>query len=206
MDQYQRRRQPRPGPRRDRHPQRSHQRPGTVCRHLSQHHPLRTQIRRAESPLELWIENSTVCSVASDVRGWRTIQQVPERQPVEPPRGGTGDRHQRKGARTVARNAGFEERHCGLHLGLGGGQKGSHHLDLIFASGALALDDKPVFDGNLRSESDPQVSVGGARYFTSGVNGISKCRSQKKTPTLRVGVLLCSDLHHCGFLRPKPGR
>ena len=35
----------------------------------------------------------------------------------------------------------------GLHLGLGGGQKGSHHLDLIFASGVLALDDKPVFDG-----------------------------------------------------------
>ncbi len=32
-------------------------------------------------------------------------------------------------------------------LGLGGGQKGSHHLDLIFASGVLALDDKPVFDG-----------------------------------------------------------
>jgi cytochrome c oxidase subunit 3 len=24
---------------------------------------------------------------------------------------------------------------------------GSHHLDLIFASGVLALDDKPVFDG-----------------------------------------------------------
>jgi len=34
-----------------------------------------------------------------------------------------------------------------LHLGLGGGQKGSHHLDLIFSSGVLALDDKPVFDG-----------------------------------------------------------
>ncbi|KVO02814.1 leucyl aminopeptidase [Burkholderia ubonensis] len=45
------------------------------------------------------------------------------------------------------RNAGFEERHPGLHLGLGGGAQGSHHLDLIFAKGKLALDDRIVFDG-----------------------------------------------------------
>ena len=38
-------------------------------------------------------------------------------------------------------------RHCGLHLGLGGGAKGSHHLDLIFESGVLALDKEPMFDG-----------------------------------------------------------
>ncbi|AJY32027.1 putative leucyl aminopeptidase [Burkholderia thailandensis 34] len=44
------------------------------------------------------------------------------------------------------RNAGFEERHPGLHLGLGGGEQGSHHLDLIFAKGTLAFDDRIVFD------------------------------------------------------------
>ncbi|GAB7523094.1 leucyl aminopeptidase [Paraburkholderia sp. 2C] len=44
------------------------------------------------------------------------------------------------------RNAGFEERHPGLHLGLGGGQLGSHHLDLIFRSGRITFDDKVVFD------------------------------------------------------------
>ncbi|WP_063551150.1 hypothetical protein [Burkholderia territorii] len=45
------------------------------------------------------------------------------------------------------RNAGFEERHPGLHLGLGGGANGSHHLDLIFARGTLAFDERIVFDG-----------------------------------------------------------
>ncbi|MDR8100034.1 leucyl aminopeptidase, partial [Burkholderia cenocepacia] len=45
------------------------------------------------------------------------------------------------------RNAGFEERHPGLHLGLGGGENGSHHLDLIFARGTLSLDERIVFDG-----------------------------------------------------------
>ncbi|OQS32965.1 leucyl aminopeptidase [Chromobacterium haemolyticum] len=44
-------------------------------------------------------------------------------------------------------NAGFEERHPGLHLGLGGGAMGSHHLDLIFADGRLSFDDRIVFDG-----------------------------------------------------------
>ncbi|CAA0106368.1 Uncharacterised protein [BD1-7 clade bacterium] len=44
-------------------------------------------------------------------------------------------------------NAGFEERHCGLHLGLGGGKPGSHHMDLIFTSGQLYFDDQCVFDG-----------------------------------------------------------
>ncbi len=44
-------------------------------------------------------------------------------------------------------NAGFEERHCGLHLGLGGGAVGSHHLDLIFDSGRIYFDEQKVFDG-----------------------------------------------------------
>lgn len=103
-----------------------------------------------ESPLELWIENSTVCSVASDVPGLahdfnKYLNANPSNRRVEEL--GIGTNEGVKGL--YARNAGFEERHCGLHLGLGGGQKGSHHLDLIFASGVLALDDKPVFaDGS----------------------------------------------------------
>ncbi|AUH51313.1 leucyl aminopeptidase [Chromobacterium sp. ATCC 53434] len=44
-------------------------------------------------------------------------------------------------------NAGFEERHPGLHLGLGGGELGSHHLDLIFSGGRLSFGDKVFFDG-----------------------------------------------------------
>ncbi|WP_434626776.1 hypothetical protein [Chromobacterium sp. CV08] len=43
-------------------------------------------------------------------------------------------------------NAGFEERHPGLHLGLGGGALGSHHLDLIFSSGRLSFDGQACFD------------------------------------------------------------
>lgn len=43
------------------------------------------------------------------------------------------------------RNAGFEERHPGLHLGLGGGENGSHHLDLIFSTGLIMLDDIVAF-------------------------------------------------------------
>ncbi|MEW5562885.1 leucyl aminopeptidase [Enterobacter asburiae] len=44
------------------------------------------------------------------------------------------------------RNAGFEERHPGLHLGFGGGKKGSHHLDMIFSSGKIYADDTLIFD------------------------------------------------------------
>ncbi|MBR8060416.1 leucyl aminopeptidase [Burkholderia dolosa] len=53
--------------------------------------------------------------------------------------------------RLYGRNAGFEERHPGLHLGLGGGRTGSHHLDLIFSTGSLAFDDDVVFaNGSFR--------------------------------------------------------
>ncbi|PKH23827.1 leucyl aminopeptidase [Enterobacterales bacterium CwR94] len=45
------------------------------------------------------------------------------------------------------RNASFEERHAGVHLGLGGGQRASHHLDLVFSSGKLLFDDHVIFDG-----------------------------------------------------------
>ncbi|WP_338805071.1 leucyl aminopeptidase [Xenorhabdus griffiniae] len=46
-------------------------------------------------------------------------------------------------------NAGFEERHPGLHLGLGGGAMGSHHLDLIFEGGKLFFDKKNFFHNKL---------------------------------------------------------
>ncbi|MBC8950201.1 leucyl aminopeptidase [Xenorhabdus sp. TS4] len=46
-------------------------------------------------------------------------------------------------------NAGFEERHPGLHLGLGGGAMGSHHLDLIFQGGNLFFDKKKFFHKKL---------------------------------------------------------
>ena len=45
------------------------------------------------------------------------------------------------------RNASFEERHAGLHLGLGGGQRTSHRLDLVFSSGKILFDDHILFDG-----------------------------------------------------------
>ncbi|MDC9594197.1 leucyl aminopeptidase [Xenorhabdus sp. IM139775] len=46
-------------------------------------------------------------------------------------------------------NAGFEERHPGLHLGLGGGAMGSHHLDLIFQGGSLSFDKTKFFHNEL---------------------------------------------------------
>lgn len=39
-------------------------------------------------------------------------------------------------------NSVFEERHHGLHLGLGGREKGSMHLDLLFLKGTLKADEK----------------------------------------------------------------
>ncbi|MCB2254718.1 leucyl aminopeptidase [Pseudomonas chlororaphis] len=101
-----------------------------------------------QSPLELWIENSTISRIATDVPGLeddfnKYLDANPSNRRIEELGIGTNE-----GVKALyARNSGFEERHCGLHLGLGGGAKGSHHLDLIFASGVLALDDKPVFDG-----------------------------------------------------------
>jgi len=101
-----------------------------------------------ESPLELWIEHSTIRKIATEVPGLehdfnKYLEANPSNRRIEELGIGTNE-----GVKALyARNAGFEERHCGLHLGLGGGAKGSHHLDLIFSSGVLALDDEPVFDG-----------------------------------------------------------
>ncbi|WP_339491035.1 leucyl aminopeptidase [Pseudomonas rhizophila] len=101
-----------------------------------------------QSPLELWIEDSTIQKIASDVPGLehdfnKYLEANPSNRRIEELGIGTNE-----GVKSLyARNAGFEERHCGLHLGLGGGAKGSHHLDLIFESGVLALDNEPMFDG-----------------------------------------------------------
>lgn len=101
-----------------------------------------------ESPLELWIENSTITRVATEVPGLaidfnKYLDANPSNRRVEELGIGTNEGV----TRLYARNAGFEERHCGLHLGLGGGAKGSHHLDLIFNSGTLTVDKRVVFDG-----------------------------------------------------------
>lgn len=56
------------------------------------------------------------------------------------------------------RNAGFEERHPGLHLGLGGGMKGSHHLDMIFSSGKIFADDTLIFDNGYDDRKLAQLS------------------------------------------------
>ncbi|WP_236183588.1 MULTISPECIES: leucyl aminopeptidase [Pseudomonas] len=101
-----------------------------------------------KAPLELWIENSSISRVATEVPGLandfnKYLDANPSNRRIEELGIGTNE-----GIRSLyGRNSGFEERHCGLHLGLGGGAKGSHHLDLIFSSGVLAVDDKPVFDG-----------------------------------------------------------
>ena len=42
-------------------------------------------------------------------------------------------------------NTAFEERHCGLHLGFGGREKGSHHLDFIFADGNIHFDEQLIY-------------------------------------------------------------
>lgn len=101
-----------------------------------------------ESPLEMWIENSTITRIATQVPGLENdfnkyLDANPSNRRIEELGIGTNEGV----SQLYARNAGFEERHCGLHLGLGGGAKGSHHLDLIFNSGTLAVDGRVLFDG-----------------------------------------------------------
>lgn len=101
-----------------------------------------------QAPLQLWIEHSTICRIATTVPGLeadfnRYLEANPSNRRIEELGIGTNEGVKR----LYGRNAGFEERHCGLHLGLGGGARGSHHLDLIFSEGTLALDGNTVFDG-----------------------------------------------------------
>lgn len=119
-----------------------------------------------QSPLELWIENSTICSVASDA-ACGGFHRIPECQPFQPPGGRAGDRHPR-GGQGICTPAmpGSRSAIAACTWAWAAGQKGSHHLDLIFASGVLALDDKPVFDGtfaflstDLEKDEDPNAGA-----------------------------------------------
>ncbi len=115
-----------------------------------------------QSPLELWIEDSTIQKIATDVPGLehdfnKYLDANPSNRRIEELGIGTNE-----GVKSLyARNAGFEERHCGLHLGLGGGAKGSHHLDLIFEKGcwrwimSRCSMGGLCFRGNLRGGGEP---------------------------------------------------
>ncbi|WP_394824531.1 hypothetical protein [Pendulispora albinea] len=102
-----------------------------------------------EEPVELVISNGAIESIATDNASLkRDLEQYiamnESNRRVEELGIGTNEGV----TKLYARNAGFEERHCGLHLGLGGSKRGSHHLDLIFATGALAFDGQKIFDGH----------------------------------------------------------
>ncbi|TCW85762.1 leucyl aminopeptidase [Burkholderia sp. SRS-46] len=110
--------------------------------------PFAVKYKVAERLVTLHIEDSTIVGFDSDDPAFRRdfasyLERHANHRTIEEFGIGTnlGIR------RLYGRNAGFEERHPGLHLGLGGGAQGSHHLDLIFARGKLALDDRIVFDG-----------------------------------------------------------
>jgi aminopeptidase len=51
-------------------------------------------------------------------------------------------------------NTAFEERHCGLHLGFGGREKGSHHLDFIFQEGCLFFDNNLIYNGKYLNQGE----------------------------------------------------
>lgn len=110
--------------------------------------PFAIKYKVAERLATLHVENSMIVGFDTDDEGFRRdfstyLDRHANHRRIEEFGIGTN-----LGIRGLyGRNAGFEERHPGLHLGLGGGENGSHHLDLIFARGALALDDRIVFDG-----------------------------------------------------------
>ncbi|NTX30683.1 leucyl aminopeptidase [Burkholderia pyrrocinia] len=110
--------------------------------------PFAIKYKVAERLATLRVENSTIVDFDSDDAGFRRdfatyLDRHANHRRIEEFGIGTN-----LGIRGLyGRNAGFEERHPGLHLGLGGGENGSHHLDLIFARGTLALDERIVFDG-----------------------------------------------------------
>ncbi|WP_334042784.1 leucyl aminopeptidase [Burkholderia ambifaria] len=110
--------------------------------------PFAIKYRVAERLATLHVEDSLIVDFDSDDAGFRRdfasyLDRHDNHRRIEEFGIGTN-----LGIRGLyGRNAGFEERHPGLHLGLGGGANGSHHLDLIFARGTLAFDGQVVFDG-----------------------------------------------------------
>ncbi|WP_323120486.1 M29 family metallopeptidase [Burkholderia alba] len=135
--------------------------PGEIATHVTDLHgsivfsgtflstiPFAVKYKVAERLAVLHIEDSVVVDFDSDHPGFRAdfsayLERHENHRKVE--EFGIGTNLGIKGL--YGRNAGFEERHPGLHLGMGGGAQGSHHLDLIFSAGTLALDDHVIFDG-----------------------------------------------------------
>ena len=100
------------------------------------------------TPLKFKITNSTISQVSSENKELEKdfnhyLMQNPSNSRVEEFGIGTNEGI----ASLYGQNAGLEERHCGLHLGLGGGQMGSHHLDLIFSHSEIWFDSFCVYDG-----------------------------------------------------------
>ncbi|RQR22578.1 leucyl aminopeptidase [Burkholderia sp. Bp9143] len=135
--------------------------PGEIATHVTDLHgsivfsgtflgtvPFAIKYRVAERFATLHVEDSLIVDFDSDDAGFRRdfasyLDRHDNHRRIEEFGIGTN-----LGIRGLyGRNAGFEERHPGLHLGLGGGANGSHHLDLIFARGTLAFDERIVFDG-----------------------------------------------------------
>ena len=105
-------------------------------------------------PLTLNIENNIIVDVKSDnlklVSDFKKyIKYNPSNGTIEELGIGTNYAVKLHGI-----NAGFEERHVGLHLGLGGGKTGSDHLDLIFQNGSLYFDNTQIIkDGAITFNS-----------------------------------------------------
>ncbi|SMF99643.1 leucyl aminopeptidase [Burkholderia singularis] len=134
--------------------------PGEIATHITNLHgsivfsgtflstiPFAVKYKVVERFATLHIENSTIVDFDSDHAGFQQdfasyLNRHANHRKIE--EFGIGTNLGIKGL--YGRNAGFEERHPGMHLGLGGGEHGSHHLDLIFAKGTLMLDDRTVFD------------------------------------------------------------
>ncbi len=99
--------------------------------------PLAPKYGLIKEPLTLTIKDNIIVDVAGDdirlITDFKKyIQYNTSNATVEEVGIGTNYAVKLRGI-----NAGFEERHVGLHLGLGGGKSGSDHLDLIFQSGSL---------------------------------------------------------------------
>lgn len=48
------------------------------------------------------------------------------------------------------KNASFEEKHCGIHFGLGGKADNTFHLDMMMRHSIFKFDDQLAYDGAYR--------------------------------------------------------
>lgn len=98
-----------------------------------------------DTPLSLTIENNYITSIKSENEALQRdmvkyINFNPSNAKIEELGIGTNSAV----TKLYGINAGFEERHVGLHLGLGGALSGSDHLDLICQDGTLFFDEKMI--------------------------------------------------------------